>query len=166
MVCTLTTGSANTTVTANYSVPGYTLTIDSTNPASGVAVSASASDLNGKNSGGTPVSLMYAPGTSVTVTAPATAGGNTFLNWTGCSSTTTTACSVTLNANTTITANYGATYTITIDSADPTSGAAVSASQADLSGKTRRSHPFHPHLRHRNTARPDRLRHDWHRIDL
>jgi hypothetical protein len=44
----------------------------------------------------------------VTLTAPATSGGNNFTSWTGCTSTNGATCSVTLNANATVTANYTA----------------------------------------------------------
>ncbi|MGH9920283.1 MAG: hypothetical protein ACRD6W_15625, partial [Nitrososphaerales archaeon] len=126
MVC-LVTVSANTTVTANYAKPNptvYTLTVASTNPASGVAITASPADNNSLTGGNSPLSLSYNSGTSVTLTAPATAGGNNFSSWTGCSSTSGDTCTVTVSVNATVTANYTTpvtpVYTLTVTSTDPT----------------------------------------------
>jgi hypothetical protein len=135
--CTITV-SANATVTANYATPvtpAYTLTVASTNPSTGVAFTASVADNNGHTSGSSPLSLSYDSGTSVTLTAPATAGGNTFSSWTGCTSTSGDNCTVTVSANTTVTANYttptGTAYTLTVASTNPTSGVAIAANPAD-----------------------------------
>jgi hypothetical protein len=102
--------SANTTVTANYAVPvtTYTLTVNSTNPASGVAIGASPADNNSTASGNTSFTLNYNSGSAVILTAPATATGgvNTFSSWTGCTSAITVTCNVTLSANATVTANF------------------------------------------------------------
>lgn len=104
--------SAAATITANYTASApttYGLTIDSTNPAGGVNVTAAPADVNGNTSVQTPVTLTYDSGAAVTVTAPATTGSNTFASWTGCASTSgtgNTICSVTMSANTTVTANY------------------------------------------------------------
>jgi len=101
--------NANSTVTANYTVPTvYTLTVDSTNPSSGVAISAAPADNSNTTSGSTSFSLSYNQGTAVTLTAPSTAGGNNFTSWTGCTTASSITCNVTLNANTTATANYAA----------------------------------------------------------
>jgi hypothetical protein len=88
-------------------VQGYVLTVNSTNPASGVAISVNPNSL-------TP--LGYPATTSFTVggqlgqviglIAPATAGSNDFASWTGCTSSSGYACNATLNANMTVTANY------------------------------------------------------------
>ncbi len=115
--CNVTLNS-NTTVTANYTatVPTYTLTIDSTDPASGVTITASPADVNSMSSGTTPLTLTYDSGTAVQLTASATSGSNTFSSWTGCASTSGTGnivCNVTLNSNTTVTANYSTTTLVT-----------------------------------------------------
>jgi hypothetical protein len=137
--CMVTLG-ANMTVTANYGTAAPTtavLTVDSTNPASGVAIGASPMDNNGLTTGMTSFMLTYNTGTMVTLTAPATSGSNTFSSWTGCTSTSTTMCTVTLSANTTVTANYTVsatpptTYVLTVDSINPASGVAITASPAD-----------------------------------
>lgn len=83
----------------------YTLTVNSANPASGVIITASPADNNSAASGSTSFTLTYNSGTAVTLTAPATSGGNTFVSWSGGCTSTTVTCSVTLNANTTVTAN-------------------------------------------------------------
>jgi type IV secretory pathway protease TraF len=100
--------TANTTVTANYTAPvTYTLTVNSTNPSSGVTIAVSPADNNNTSSGNTSLNLNYNTGTTVTLTAPATAGGNSLSSWTGCTvATNTTTCMVTMTANTTVTANY------------------------------------------------------------
>jgi hypothetical protein len=110
----------NRTVTANYAAPTYALTVNSTNPTSGVPITDSPADNNGITSGETPHTLTYNVGTSVTLTALATSAGNTFVSWTGCTTATTTTCNVTLNANTTVTANYG--NVLTVNSTNPSSG--------------------------------------------
>lgn len=124
---TATGTSGNITVTAAPPPTTYTLTVDSTNPASGVAVTASPADVNSKSSGSTSFALTYDSGAAVTLTAPATAGGNAFGSWTGCGSTSGTGgtvCSVTVSANTTVTANYTTsttliTPTVTVTPASP-----------------------------------------------
>lgn len=135
--------STNMTVTANYTVAApttYVLTVDSTNPSSGVTIGASPTDNNGVTSGPTSLSLTYNAGTAVTLTAPATSGTSTFSSWSGCTTTSTTTCSVTLSANTTVTANYVAntppptTYMLTVNSTNPSTGVAIGVSPADNNG--------------------------------
>ena len=142
--CNVTLNAA-TTVTANYAAPvTYVLTVNSTTPASGVAITASPADLNSKTSGSTGFTLSYNSGTAVTLTAPATSGGNTFSSWTGCTTASGATCNVTLNAATTVTANYAApvTYVLTVNSTTPASGVAITASPADLNSKTSGSTGF------------------------
>ena len=85
----------------------YTLTVNSTNPASGVAITVTPADNNSASNGTTAFTRTYNSGTCVTLTAPATSGGNAFSSWTGCTSASTVTCTVALSANTTVTANYG-----------------------------------------------------------
>jgi len=142
--CSVTLNSSMT-VTANYAVPvTYVLTVNSTNPVSGVAITASPADNTSKSSGSTGFTLSYNSGTAVTLTAPATSGGNTFSSWTGCTGTIGATCTVTLNANTTVTANYAvpATYVLTVSSTNPASGVAITASPADNTSKTSGSTGF------------------------
>ena len=64
----------------------YTLTVNSVNPTTGVAMTVSPADNNAATNGTTSFTRTYNSGTAVTVTAPATAGNNTFTPWAGCSS--------------------------------------------------------------------------------
>ena len=131
--------NANTTVTANYAVPvTYVLTVNSTSPASGVAITVSPADNTGSTNGTTSFTRSYNSGSSVTLTAPATSGSNTFTSWTGCTSSSGATCTVAMNANTTVTANYAVpvTYVLTVNSTSPASGVAVTVSPADNTGST------------------------------
>jgi hypothetical protein len=142
--CTVTMPSS-TTVTANYIAPTlYTLTVATTNPVSGVVISATPSDSHGLSSGSSPLSLSYASGTSVTLTAPATASGNNFASWMGCASTSGQSCTVTMSANTTVTANYSSPilFALTVATSNPASGVGISASPADFNGVSSGASPF------------------------
>jgi hypothetical protein len=107
VTCT-TAMNANATVTANYTVPvtTYVLTVNSSNPASGVAIGVSPADTSGATNGATSFTRTYDAGTSVTLTALATSGGNTFSSWTGCTTDSTVTCTTAMNANATVTSNY------------------------------------------------------------
>lgn len=91
----------------------YLLVVNSTNPSSGVSIGIAQPDVNGAGNGSTNFTRTYMPNASVTLTAPATAGGNTFSSWTGCTSSSTVTCKVTVAANTSVTAVYTATALIT-----------------------------------------------------
>ncbi len=84
----------------------YSLTVNSTNPASGVSIAIAQPDVNGAASGTTSLTRTYFPGTTVTLTAPATASGNSFSSWTGCTSSNGNTCTVTVKSTTTVTAAY------------------------------------------------------------
>ena len=90
----------------------YVLTVNSADPSSGVAIGAAPADNNNTTTGTTSFTLTYNAGTSVTLTAPAMSGSNTFSSWTGCTSASTVTCTETLNANTTVTANYAASSVV------------------------------------------------------
>ena len=97
-----------TTVTvSSVSTSGYTLTVNSTNPSSGVGITVSPADNNALGNGTTNFVRTYNKNTQVTLTAPPTASGNNFSSWTNCDSATSTMCTVTLAASRTVTANYG-----------------------------------------------------------
>jgi len=106
----------------------YVLTVSSTNPSSGVAITASPNDANNVGSGSTSFTLTYDSGTSVTLTAPSastgSASGNTFSSWSGCTSAKTVSCTVTVNSSSTVTANYSATA-ITSVSVTPNPASAI-----------------------------------------
>ncbi len=136
--CTVVMG-ANTTVVADYAAPlTYTLTVNSTNPASGVTIAAAPADNSSTTSGVTNFTLSYNLGTSVTLTALATSGGNSFSSWTGCARSSGVTCVVTMNGNAAVTANYvlPITYALTVDSANPGSGMNISAVPSDNNGKS------------------------------
>lgn len=93
----------------------YPLTINSANPASGVAITVSPADVKSLGNGTTPFSRTYLPAASVTLTAPASAGSNLFSSWSGCTSTSGTSCTVSMTAAKTVTANYVvSTYPLTV----------------------------------------------------
>jgi len=111
----------------------HVLTVNSTSPASGVAITVGQADNNNLSNGTTSFTRTYNAGTPVVLTAPATAGANAFSSWTGCTTSSTVTCNVTLNANTTVTANFTAptVYTLTVDSASPASGVAIAVTPND-----------------------------------
>lgn len=86
----------------------YVLTVNSAHPSSGVAITVTPSDTNKTGNGATSFTRSYNAATSVTLTAPATAGGNSFSAWSGCATASTVTCTVTMNANGTVTASYTA----------------------------------------------------------
>src|ERR1035437_10606106 len=65
-------------------IVAYVLTVNSANPSSGAAITASPMDNYSKSSGSSSFTLSYSAGTSVTLTAAATAGAYGFVSWTGC----------------------------------------------------------------------------------
>ncbi len=92
----------------------YMLTVNSTSPAAGVPITVSPADVNGAADGTTGFTRTYDAGTSVTLIAPAAAGGYTFVAWSGCSSVNTLReCTVAMSANTTVTAGFTAPALIT-----------------------------------------------------
>jgi hypothetical protein len=136
--------NANTSVSVNY---GYNLTVNSTNPASGVSVTASSSNVSGIVTPiVTPNQLGAIPsGGTILLTAPATASGNTFGSWTGCTTISGAQCSVTVNSDTTVSASYTTpppNYTLTVDSTNPSTGVAITASPADVNAKTSGNTPL------------------------
>jgi hypothetical protein len=84
----------------------YTITVASTNPASGVAISYGNSMTSLLATGSTSFTVTESSGTTEIFGAPATAGGNNFGSWSGCTSVSGANCSVTVSGNMTITANY------------------------------------------------------------
>lgn len=118
--CTLTI-SGNMTASANYTPPVYTLTVNSLN-APGVAISLSPTSSVG--AGNTPFQVNYYAGTTVTLVAPATASGNNFVSWTGCTSVSAETCTESVTGNATLTVNYTAsTATVTAVAVSPNPGA-------------------------------------------
>jgi hypothetical protein len=104
--------------------------VNSSNPASGVSISVSPSDTNGAANGTTSFSRTYDAGTSVTLIAPATSGGNNFASWAGCATASTTTCTVAMNANKAVTANYAAPALITPTVTVTPSASSITTAQA------------------------------------
>jgi len=105
----------------------YVLTVNSATPASGVAITISPKDNNGAGNGSTSFTRTYNTGTAITLTAPSTAGSNTFSSWSGCTSASSVTCNVTLAANTTVTASYtspaaGVAYYVSGSGSDSNNG--------------------------------------------
>jgi len=107
----------------------YVLTVNSSNPASGLAITVSPADNNGAGNGTTAFTRTYNSGASVTLTAPATSGSNTFSSWTGCTSASTVTCTVALGVNTTVTANYAAPAKTTPTVSVTPSASSITAAQ-------------------------------------
>jgi pimeloyl-ACP methyl ester carboxylesterase len=103
------TMAATTAVTANFTTSGttaYTLTVNTSNPSSGVGIAVSPTDIDGYGDGPTSFSRTYNQATLVTLTAPATAVENNFSSWSGCDKASGVTCTVTLTADRAVTANY------------------------------------------------------------
>jgi hypothetical protein len=88
--------------------PMRALTVNSTNPASGVVISVNPADSSGQREGTTPFTRAYPYGASVVLTAPANAGDNVFAKWQrdGVDLSKNASVVVTMNANRTMTAVY------------------------------------------------------------
>ena len=117
----------------------YTLTVASSNPSSGVAITASPNDRNGQGSGTTQFTRSYSDSTNITLTAPATASGNAFQKWQrdGSDYSTNRTITFSLSRSRTMKAVYTtstAAYTLTVASSSPASGVAITVSPNDKSG--------------------------------
>ncbi len=112
-----------------------TLTINSSNPSSGIPVAVSPNDINSAGNGITPFTRLYNDQTTVTLTAPATQSTNYFSKWLkdSVNLSANTVISVVADTNHTLTAVYALTptFTLTVASSNPSSGVSVSVSQAD-----------------------------------
>ena len=95
------------TLTAFY-ITGRTLTVASFNPNAGVNITVSPNDNNSLGNGTTQFTRLYDNQSSVNLTAPATASGNSFLKWQrdGVDFSANVATSVTMDADHTMTAVY------------------------------------------------------------
>jgi 6-phosphogluconolactonase (cycloisomerase 2 family) len=114
----------------------HILTVASTNPVSGVTIAVSPPDNNIQSNGATQFTRTYNDSVVVTLSAPASAGGNNFSSWTGCDSVSGTACTVTMNADRTVIANYVLPgTTLTVASTNPSSGVPITVSPLDNSSR-------------------------------
>ena len=124
----------NHTMTAVYGTPTRALTVSSSNPASGVSITVTPADNSNLGNGNTPFNRTYNINSSVSLTAPATAGGNNFQKWQrdGSDWSTNRATSVTMDANHTMTAVYVfPPRTLTVSSTNPASGVSITVSPLD-----------------------------------
>ncbi len=136
-IVTLSLTGADTAIAVYF--PNLSLTVQSTKPSSGVAIGAAPLDATGLGNGTTTFVRSYAQGTNVTLTAPATAGGNAFDHWVvgGVAEPVgQTAVTFGIFAATTATAQYVAPVPITVQSQNPASGVAITAAPADEGGLT------------------------------
>ena len=139
------TMDADYTLTAVYVTPTRTLTVASSNPATGVNITGSPNDNSNQGSGATPFNRTYSLNTNVTLTAPATAGGNAFQKWqrNGVDFVFTQSTSVMMDANYTLTAVYVTpTRTLTVASSNPNSGVNITISPNDNSNQGSGATPF------------------------
>lgn len=120
----------------------YVLNLTSSTPSSGALITVTPTDNNGQGSGSTAFTRTYNSGSVVGLTAAASAGGNNFQKWQkdGSDVTTNQVTSVTMDAAHTMTAVYVATpppttFTLTVNSSNPSSGATVSVSPLDQTGQ-------------------------------
>lgn len=113
-----------------------TLTVASSNPASGVNITVTPSDNGGLGNGTTLFTRTYNQNTTVTLTAPAIASGNNFQKWQrdGVDLTTNQSASVVMGADHTMTAVYVTPRTLTVASSNPSSGVGITVSPNDNSG--------------------------------
>jgi len=129
-----------TTMTAVYVTPQKTLTVASANPASGVTIAVNPVSSSGSGDGITQFRRTYNQNTTVTLTAPPTAGGNNFQKWqrNGADWSFNPATDVTLDADYTMTAVYATPpppqQTLTVASVNPASGVSITVSPNDNSG--------------------------------
>jgi hypothetical protein len=104
----------------------YTLTVNSTNPASGVVIPYQVRGNSSSTEGTTSFTLAEPSGTFLTLVAPVVAGNNQRSGWTGCDINLDGGCSVTMNSNRTVTANYTTpAVTVTPNPATATIGSQV-----------------------------------------
>ncbi len=139
------------TATAVFSPPqNFVLTVNSSNPNSGVDITVGPADKDGLSGGTTPFMRTYAeaaPNTFVSMTAPTTApGGNVFLKWQkdGVDYDTGRATNIFMNAAHTMTAVYVSplTFTLTVNSSNPNSGVNITVSPNDINGASDGAAPF------------------------
>ncbi len=109
----------------------YMLTVNSTNPASGVTIGVGNLLNNVITTGTTSFTETGGAGSTFMLTAPATVGSNKFSSWSGCTSVSTVNCTVTLSANMTVTANY-TVPTITSVTVTPNPATATIGAQAQF----------------------------------
>ncbi len=126
----VTVGTGLVTRTGTYTDSNYTLTVNSTNPASGVAITSSSG-----HGGTTAYTQTVEQNSAVTLTAPEYVGSGAdrkrFDRWSGASTSTNRTITLTMSENRTVTANYvddPATHTLFVNSNNLTTGVAITSS--------------------------------------
>jgi hypothetical protein len=133
-------------LTAVYGPPdpiNRSLIVRSVNPDSNVQISISPDDIRNQGDGNTGLLRIYKDGETVTLTAPATAGTNSFRQWilNGSPISTNLTETVVMSQDHELIAVYGPPVrpedrVLTVDSRNPNSGVPVTVSQPDISGNT------------------------------
>ena len=123
------------TILAVYTTP-YVLTVNSTNPASGVPMTVYQADVNNLRNGTTSFTRTYKAGSSVSLTAPSTAGGNGFSRWEkdGANMGSARTLALPMNYHHTVNAIYAPLRTLTVSSINPGSGVAITVWTRDFNG--------------------------------
>ncbi len=119
-----------------------TTAISSINPASAVAIAVTPADFNGASNGSTPFSRTNVDGVISSLVAPATASGNTFVQWTrnGVLYVSGLAMSYTNTADVSFVAVYATpippstNYTVTVSTVNPSSGITITSTPNDNGG--------------------------------
>lgn len=118
--------------------PTRTLSLMSTNPVSAVPITVTPIDNSGFGSGSTTFTRNYSNGVVVTLTAPATAGQNSFNNWqrNGTNFSSSATVNITMDADITMMAVYQPApfVTLTVKSEKPTNGVMITVSPSDTNG--------------------------------
>jgi hypothetical protein len=137
---------ADLELTAVYGPPSpfnHSLIVRSVNPDEGVPIEITPTDTRALGDGETSLLRIYPDGMAVTVTAPATAGTNTFRQWilNGLPISTNLTETILMSQDHEMIAVYGPPVTpqqrvLTVDSRNPNSGVPVSVSTPDISGDT------------------------------
>jgi len=111
-------GCSSDSVPKNISLGEYGLTVASVNPIGGVVIGVSPADVNGAGTTGsqtqeTGLELIYNPGTTVKLTAPASTSG-AFVAWVGCDSVTGTVCTVNMTGQRSVQVEYTGVSSVTV----------------------------------------------------
>ena len=125
-------------------VPRGVLTVESSNPTSGVNITVTPNDISGSGNGTTEFTRTYNPGTTVTLTAPSTMNGNNFKVWrrNGQDWSGTVTTSIEVRGNQTMTAVYRTSPVLTVTSNNPASGVNITVTPNDKNGSGDGTTPF------------------------
>jgi hypothetical protein len=118
------------------------LLVNSATPSSGVPITVSPADRNHLGNGVTPFTRTYESGITVKLTAPATTGGSSFFEWSGCSVRIGLTCTVAMTSDANVTASY-----------TPAPVASVTGTpEPAAGGREHHQHPRQHHLPARSIA--------------